>query len=115
MPTKLLDKYTIVLVHVVNGWGMQNRMREVMDKTHGGLVDLNRNFGVDFDNKSALPQNPKYDLAHDLLLSRPDKVQKKNAIKEFQRKNMLNDTGIIDATTFNRLADAYEEINSRDQ
>ena len=38
-----------------------------------------------------------------------------NAIKIFQRKNMLDDTGIIDATTFNRLADAYEEINSRSQ
>ncbi len=38
-----------------------------------------------------------------------------NAIKIFQRKNMLDDTGIIDATTFNRLADAYEEINSRGQ
>ncbi len=88
LPTKLLDKYTIVLVHVINGWGMQNRMREVMDKTHGGLVDLNRNFGVDFDNKSALPQNPKYDLAHDLLLSKPDKVQKKNAIKEFRQKHL---------------------------
>lgn len=38
-----------------------------------------------------------------------------NAIKIFQRKNLLDDTGIIDATTFNRLADAYEEINSRSQ
>jgi peptidoglycan hydrolase-like protein with peptidoglycan-binding domain len=38
-----------------------------------------------------------------------------NAIKIFQRKNLLNDTGIIDANTFNRLADAYEEINSRGQ
>ena len=38
-----------------------------------------------------------------------------NAIKVFQRKNLLNDTGIIDATTFNRLADAYEQVNSQNQ
>ncbi len=42
-------------------------------------------------------------------------VNTQNAIKLFQRKNLLNDTGIIDATTFNRLADAYENINSESQ
>lgn len=90
LPQELLAHYTFVLIHVINGWGMQNRMREVMDTTRGGLVDLNRNFGVDFENKSALPQNPKYNIAHDLLLSKPDKVEKKNAIKEF-RSNHLKD------------------------
>lgn len=82
-----LQKYTIVLIHVINGWGMQNRMREVVDTKHGGLVDLNRNFGVDFSRPGALPQNPKYDLAHDILLARPDAVQKKNAIKKFYHKH----------------------------
>ena len=45
----ILDNYTVALIHVINGWGMQNRMREVRDFAHGGaLVDLNRNFGIDF-------------------------------------------------------------------
>lgn len=83
----LHKKYTIVLIHVINGWGMQNRMREVADKKRGGLVDLNRNFGVDFSRPDALPQNPKYDLAHDMLLARPDAIAKKNAIKNFYYKH----------------------------
>lgn len=85
---EFLSKYTIVLIHVINGWGMQKRMREVEDKKNGGLVDLNRNFGVDFNKKENLPKNPKYSVAHDLLLSCPDKVVKKNAIKEFRRKHL---------------------------
>ena len=36
---ELLAKYTFVLIHVINGWGMQNRMREVMDEKRGGLVE----------------------------------------------------------------------------
>ncbi len=83
----LRKKYTIVLIHVINGWGMQNRMREVVDKKRGGLVDLNRNFGVDFSRPDALPQNLKYDLAHDMLLARPDAIAKKNAIKDFYYKH----------------------------
>ena len=78
-----LRRYSIVLIHVVNGWGMDNRMREVLDYINGGLVDLNRNFGVDFSRQYALPQNPKYELAHGLLLSKPDPIKKKNAIKSF--------------------------------
>lgn len=85
---EMLKKYTFVLVHVINGWGMQNRMREVMDKKNGGLVDLNRNFGVDFSKPKFLPQNPKYELAHDLLLSTPDAVGKKNKIKEFRKAHL---------------------------
>lgn len=42
-------------------------------------------------------------------------MKTQNAIKAFQRKNLLNDTGIIDAITFNRLADAYEVVNSQNQ
>ena len=81
----ILDNYTIALVHVINGWGMQNRMREVRDFSRdGALVDLNRNFGIDFSKPDELPKNPKYDLAHDLLLSKPDEVRKKNAIKSFR-------------------------------
>ena len=38
-----------------------------------------------------------------------------NAIKSFQRNNLLDDTGIIDPATFNRLADEYERINSYNQ
>ena len=35
-----------------------------------------------------------------------------NAIREFQQKNLIEGSGIIDPTTFNRLADEYERINS---
>ncbi|MBQ4509178.1 MAG: peptidoglycan-binding protein [Clostridia bacterium] len=56
-----------------------------------------------------------YEELEGIVLNGIYDTKTQNAIKEFQRKNMLNDTGIIDATTFNRLADAYEEINSRDQ
>ena len=85
----ILDKYTIVLIHVINGWGMQNRMREVRDFSHdGALIDLNRNFGVDFSQPNNLPKNPKYDLAHELLLSSPDEIKKKNAIKVFRNEHM---------------------------
>lgn len=35
-----------------------------------------------------------------------------NAIREFQRINLLESNGIIDPITFNRLADEYERINS---
>ena len=88
---KILENYTIALVHVINGWGMQNRMREVRDFAHdGALVDLNRNFGVDFSRPDELPKNPKYDIAHDLLLSKPDEINKKKAIKAFRNEH-LND------------------------
>lgn len=105
LPKKLLDNYTIVLVHVINGWGMQNRMREVLDKQRGGLVDLNRNFGVDFDNKDTLPRNPKYALAHDLLLSKPDKVVKKNAIKDFRKKHLKD--GVWNAISYGQYEFPY--------
>ena len=38
-----------------------------------------------------------------------------NAIRYFKRKNLLDDTAIIDAITFNRLADEYERVNSYSQ
>lgn len=38
-----------------------------------------------------------------------------NAVKEFQRVNLLENSGIIDPSTFNRLADEYERINSYNQ
>ncbi len=81
-------KYTIVLIHVINGWGMQNRMREVRAPYDAGLVDLNRNFGVDFAHPEKLPQNKKYDIAHPLLLSEPDKVAKVRRLHEFRNKHM---------------------------
>ena len=86
---KIVDNYTIVLIHVINGWGMQNRMREVRDFEHNGaLVDLNRNFNIDFSRPDELPQNPKYDIAHELLLSKPDEIEKKNAIKRFRSAHL---------------------------
>lgn len=100
-----LRKYTVVLIHVINGWGMQNRMREVMDTKRGGLVDLNRNFGVDFSRPDALPQNPKYDLAHDMLLAKPDEVAKKNAIKDFYYKHKAD--GAWDAISHGQYKHPY--------
>ena len=38
-----------------------------------------------------------------------------NAVKEFQRINLLESSGILDNNTFNRLADEYERINSYNQ
>ena len=100
-----LSKYTICLVHVINGWGMQNRMREVIDTKRGGLVDLNRNFGVDFSAPDNLPQNPKYELAHDLLLSKPDAINKKNAIKAFRAQHLQD--GAWDAISFGQYVHPY--------
>ena len=105
LKSDVLQKYTIVLVHVINGWGMQNRMREVFDVKRGGLVDLNRNFGVDFGRSYALPQNPKYDLAHDVLLSKPDAVGKKNAIKDFYYQHKAD--GVWDAISHGQYKHPY--------
>lgn len=38
-----------------------------------------------------------------------------NNIREFQRKNLLDESGNIDPITFNRLADEYERLNSYNQ
>jgi hypothetical protein len=102
---ELLKNYTFVLIHVINGWGMQNRMREVMDKKNGGLVDLNRNFGVDFSVIDKLPQNPGYELAHDLLLSEPDAIIKKNKIKEFRQRHL--DDGVWSAISNGQYKHPY--------
>jgi len=83
-----LEKFSLVLIHIINGWGMQNRMREVFDKKNGGLIDLNRNFGMDFSKPEKLPKNPKYAIAHPVLLSKPDKVKKKEAIRKFRQKHL---------------------------
>ena len=93
----ICHEYTFVLIHAINGWGMENRMREVLDK-HGGLVDLNRNFGVDFSNPRALPQNPLYEKSHGLLLAKPDPVKKLAALTRF-RKLHLKD-GAWDAISY---------------
>ncbi|MCQ2599568.1 MAG: DUF2817 domain-containing protein [Alphaproteobacteria bacterium] len=86
----VLDDYTIVLIHVINAWGMQNRMREVQDVATGGLVDLNRNFGVDFSDKKLRDLNPLYSISHPLLLSKPDKITKTNAIRKFRREHLTD-------------------------
>lgn len=101
---QMLKNYSISLIHVINGWGMQNRMREVRDAS-GGLVDLNRNFGIDFSRPEKLPQNPKYELAHDLLLSKPDPVAKTLAIRRFRRAH-LND-GAWAAISFGQYKHPY--------
>lgn len=105
LTSKILDNYTIILIHVVNGWGMQHRMREVRDFSNGGLVDLNRNFGIDFNNPQNLPENLKYAQAHELLLSKPDKYKKTEALKAF-RKMHLKDGG-WDAISYGQYYEPY--------
>jgi hypothetical protein len=90
---EFFGKYTLILIHVVNGWGMENGMREVMDD-NGGLVDLNRNFGVDFSRSESLPKNPLYRQAHDLLLSSPKTLPgektKYRKILEFRKAHLAD-------------------------
>ena len=59
-------------------------------RQNANKIDLNRNFGIDFSKPENLPSNPKYAIAHPVLLSKPDKIAKKNAIKQF-RQNHLKD------------------------
>ncbi len=102
---RALQHYTIVLIHVINGWGMQNRMREVNDTKSGGLVDLNRNFGIDFSCPDKLPQNPLYEMSHDLLLFHPDAVRKRDAIERFYRNHMHD--GVWDAICHGQYKHPY--------
>lgn len=78
-------KYTVVLIHVVNGYGMDNQIMETVDK-YGDLVHLNRNFVDDFNNK---PENKEYQAAHKLLLARHDKSKEAKLLN--YRKEHLND------------------------
>jgi hypothetical protein len=92
LSAEFFKKYTVVFIHVVNGWGMENGMREVMD-SDGGLVDLNRNFGIDFSKPESLPKNELYKQAHDLLLSSPDVLDGKSKYRRILdfRKEHLKD------------------------
>lgn len=56
-----------------------------------------------------------YESFEEIELNGVYDTKTQNAIKDFQRRNLLDDTGIIDAITFNRLADAYERVNSESQ
>lgn len=82
-----MGDFTLVLIHAINGWGMEHRMREVRD-SNGGLVDLNRNFGVDFAHPEHLPKNELYELSHELLLSRPNEVKKRAALIEHRKRHL---------------------------
>ena len=42
-------------------------------------------------------------------------IPTQEAVKEFQRKSLLEADGIINPSTFNRLATEYERINSYNQ
>ncbi|MDR0726871.1 MAG: DUF2817 domain-containing protein [Rickettsiales bacterium] len=81
LPAEFFKKYTLGLIHVINGWGMENGMREVMD-ANGGLVDLNRNFCIDFSKPESLPQNELYKQAHDILMSSPKPI---NGVSKYDR------------------------------
>ena len=60
------------------------------------LKVVGQEYGVDY----ALPFTGVYDEATE------------NAVKDFQRRNLLEASGSLDPATFNRLATEYERINS---
>ncbi len=67
--------FQIVLIHCINGFGMDHRTRE-----NANNVDLNRNFrNWDIPPK----QNELYKIAHKLLISKPGK-EKYHAIVKFR-------------------------------
>lgn len=105
IPDKILANYKISLIHCINGWGMQHRMREVSDNTNGGLVDLNRNFGIDFSKPEHLPQNEKYKLTHDLLVNTPGGHDKLQKIITFYRAN--KDNGVWDSIKNGQYYEPY--------
>ena len=86
---EFLKKFTFVLIHAINGWGMQNKMPETFDKSTGALVDINRNIGKKLTNKTKIPKNPVYNRAHKLLVSKPERVKKLAAIKRVSEKLRL--------------------------
>ncbi|MBO4982568.1 MAG: peptidoglycan-binding protein [Clostridia bacterium] len=57
----------------------------------------------EYDEINDIPFNGVYDSATE------------NGIKEFQRINLIEPSGVIDTITFNRLAGEYERINSINQ
>jgi len=57
------DEFQITMIHVINGFGMDHRMRE-----NENNVDLNRNFR---DWNIAPAPNALYSAVHDLLVSKP--------------------------------------------
>ncbi|MDR2937438.1 MAG: M14 family metallopeptidase, partial [Prevotellaceae bacterium] len=60
---KYNEKFTVALVHVINGFGMEHYVRE-----NANNVDLNRNF---CDWAADAPKNYMYRASHDLLVSKP--------------------------------------------
>lgn len=80
-------KYTIILVHVVNGYGMDNRIIETVD-ADGNLVHLNRNFVIDYNK---LPENTKYQYAHKMLLGKPG-TKKINKLTEYRKQHLYDNT-----------------------
>ena len=53
----------------------------------------------------------EYDEIGTIELNGVYNEETQNAIRSLQRKWLLEDSGIIDPNTFNRLADEYERIN----
>ena len=90
---KMLEQYTIVLIHVVNGWGMDNKMHEVLDQNNK-LVDLVRNFLPDF---SKLPHLDKhYKSINDLFVSKPNRTKLKNISDAINCVKVMNMGDYID-------------------
>lgn len=80
---ELKQRYTIVLIHAVNGWGMDNNTHETID-SDGNLVDLGRNFLPDFNHK---PQNKLYNQVHKRVVKKPY-VNKMTDIDIIRQRNL---------------------------
>ena len=66
------------------------------------IIHMLNTIGEYYDDWGALPYGNSYG------------TDVQDAIRSFQRKNFLDDNGVIDPLTFNRLTDEYERINSKD-
>lgn len=87
---QMCEQYTVVLMPVVNGWGMDNKMYDVLN-TDNKLVDLSRNFLPNFND---LPQlNRHYKQMNDLFVSIPTKTKLgkvADAVSNVSQMNMQN-------------------------
>lgn len=65
------------------------------------IIHMLNIINIDYDDWSTLAYSSVYGK------------EAQDAIRNFQRKNLLDGNGVIDSDTFNRLADEYERINSQ--
>lgn len=106
---KMLEQYTIVLIHVVNGWGMDNKMHETIDDKRK-LIDLNRNFRLDF-------KEDVRDVRRDQVLRELSKntMNDKFWSKIYQNQNSLFYGGAKPAVEHKMLLSVMDKVMSNAQ